>query len=361
MGMSLGVIDMEEEKKEQEDVKQEVQQEPMDVEKEKQEHEEGQVKQEPVKAEKEVKKGEEPRNNRKRNFLIVLFVLFIWWCVSTIDERFDNLEERITNASMNSAYINNEDIVSEVRSVLKEQASVLASTDWNMRMLDKKIKKVELTMSAVPKEYIEGMEVIFYADCSDGTKVSVKGKQIEDMKFTGKVEIPLCESVNMRVSLKKGDVNQIQEIGSDSVRERFVLNLNGDWTGQCGYRGGVVNMDGRVSVELNGYEDRYEQRSNTMKKLDVVLYVANKEWKRLPVEMEQNEALFNDVSYYREVKETIPLEAKEEGIVGETFKMTIEGEDINGFHYRRIVFQTRFKENGECVDTWQVQPETEVY
>jgi len=338
---SDGGIDMEEEKQEQKDVKQ------------------GELQQEPVKVEKEVEKREKSLKNIKRICLIVLSILFVWLCMSAIKLRFDQLEEKMSSVNMRLNAIDNYDVANELRSVLEKQAAVLTSSDWDIKMIDKETKKVELTVSVVPKEYVEGMEVTFYADCSDGTKVSVKGEQNDSMKFVGKMEISLCDSMDMRVTLKKGDVTQIEEIGSDAVRDRFVMDFHADWLGACAYRDGVVNMDGQVKIELNGYEDEYggEQNRNTMKKLEVVLYVADKEWKRLPVEMEQAEA----TSYYPEVKETIPLEAKEAGKGGEAFKMTIEGEDINGFHYHKIVMQTHFKENGECVDSWEYQPETEVY
>ena len=323
----------------------------MEVEKKEQENmKQGELQQEFIKVEKEIE--EKAPKNKKRIFLIVFCILIGWWCMNTIRIRFDRLEERINSVNMRLNEIDNHDVANEVRSVLEKQAAVLTSSDWDIKMLNKEIKKVDLMMSVVPKEYVEGMIVTFYAECSDGTKISVKGEQTDSMKFAGKVEIPFCDSVDMRVTLKKGEVTQIEEIGSSSVKDRFVMDLDADWSGQYGYRGGVVNTEGRVEVELFS---KYEETPRKMKKLDLVVYVADKEWKRLPVENEDEEAPYFENIFSVDMNETIPIEA------GEALRMTIEGEDEYGFHYRNVVMQTRFKENGESTEEWHFMPETEVY
>jgi len=240
---------------------------------------------------------------------------------------------------------------SEVR-VLGEKASLLASVDWNINILEKETKDVELTISVVPKEYIEGMEVVFYADCSDGTKLSVKGKETEAMKFVGKVEVPFSKLVNITVTMKKDDVTQIQQILSDTVQGRFVLDIDGDWTGSYGHHGRTLQTDGEVALDLKSI---YEQNLRAMKKLELVIFVDEKEWKRFPMKIEKDGEDRYTISYYTELKENIPLE------VDEDWKMIIEGEDRYGIHYRKVVMQTYFKENGEPVDRWEQQPETEVY
>jgi len=349
---SDGGIDMEEEKQEQEDVKQ------------------GVLQHETVKIEKVVKKTEKSSKNNKKAIMIVLSIIIVWWCMNSIDERFNQLEEGIDTAYNIMGYISNQDVANEVHSVLEGKTFLLASTDWNIKMRDKDTKKVGLTMIVVPKEYVQGMEVDFSADCSDGAKLSVKGEEREEMNFVGKLEVPFSELVNIYVTMKKGDVVQTQQILSDTVEENFVLDVRYDWMGKCVYHGGVVNMNGQVKVD-DELDSRYEENLRALKNLDVVLYVANKEWKRLPVETGQDEKSYNGISvsprmegdrekfsgisYLANVKETILLE------VGEALKMTIEGEDQYGIHYRKVVMQTHIKENGESVNEWGFTEKTEVY
>lgn len=318
------------------------------------------------------KKTETKRRRTLLSIVIVLFFLLLFYQMMRwnnrlqwIENNIQQIESRVNEMSGTIGGLGN--ISAEVRSVLEEQASALASSNWDMKIIEKQVtpaeptastipkealqRKVELTMFAVPKEYVDGMEVMFYADCSDGTKVSVKGEQTETMSFTGKVEIPLCESVAMRVTLKKDGVTQIQEIAQDQVRDRMVLHVDGSWGGSYGYRGGTVNTEGAVSVSLDG---NYEADLTPLQKVEVVIYTGGKQWKRLPMDVQEFVGC-SGISQEVVVNETIPLE------VGESLQMNIEAEDSNGFRYRKIVMKTKFKENGETVDEWHHTMETEVY
>ena len=341
----------------------------IDMDEEQQDGKQEEVQYESVKKKKEVEKIERSTKSKEKPYLIFLSIFLVCWCINTIDKRFTQLQEGMDTAYRTLGYISKQDIVNEVNSSLERNPSVLASTDWNIKILDQETKKVELTMFVVPKEYIQGMEVTFQVDSSDGTKYSVQGEEREAMHFVGMVEVPFSELVNIYVTLQKGDMMQTTQILSDTIERNFVLDVFPHWMGKYSYYNGAFKVDGQIQVDME-LDSRYEQNLRAFKKLDVVLYVADKEWKRLPVEIGQDEISYNGVSFSPElvereqfsgilysvnVQEMIPLE------VGDSFKMTIEGEDSYGIHYRNVVIQSECKENGESVGDWGFIEETEVY
>lgn len=104
----------------------------------------------------------------------------------------------------------------ELQSGLKREDSMLAEFACKMGKYNPIGETVKLTFQATPKEYREGVSVLFMYKCDDKDSVTVAGERDDNGVFQKEVEIALCDVMNIKVIVSEGGT-----IHTETVEEAF--------------------------------------------------------------------------------------------------------------------------------------------
>lgn len=128
--------------------------------------------------------------------------------VSALDNNYNNLSNNIYNLQSNlNSQMNS--MTSRVEEILEKQNHLLA--DYGVEIGD--VNAMEGTVTfiayAVPKSYVEGMQVDFIFE-SNGQVYTVVAKEGEGNRFSAEHEFPYSNLINASVVLKDGQTEQTQ-------------------------------------------------------------------------------------------------------------------------------------------------------
>ena len=108
-------------------------------------------------------------------WVVVLFLVF-WFKgqLETLNSRLSNLQSNINNINNNvSSQINS--MTGQIQDLLKEEASLLADYSHKVTAVDIMAGTLTMDIEATPKNYAEGMELVFTATMPDTEPIPVSG------------------------------------------------------------------------------------------------------------------------------------------------------------------------------------------
>ena len=156
---------------------------------------------------------------KKRRWPYVLLALLTLWLgfklldrLDRMDNQYDNLQYSINNVSTDvNRQINS--ITNRVEEVLKSQNDLTA--DYNTDILAPDLARNTITFSAraVPKTYVEGMEVYFLIDSGDGP-AEIAGTMGPGREFTAELTCELTDHIVISAVFAHGDTRQTQLLDS---------------------------------------------------------------------------------------------------------------------------------------------------
>lgn len=97
-------------------------------------------------------------------------------------------------------------LTGQIEDILERQNSVTAGESHDIQAIDLKSGTVTFTLSATPKQYVEGMTAAFSAQPADGAVVSTEGKMDPVTKtFSAELTCPISDAITLSVAFQKGD------------------------------------------------------------------------------------------------------------------------------------------------------------
>ena len=157
----------------------------------------------------------QPKAKKRRLWpyvLAALAVLYIGLRLMDRLDRMDNQYNNLSNSINNIIYsvdrqINT--ITNRVEEILKSQNDLTADYGTEMTAWDLSRNTVTFSLRAVPKTYVEGMEVVFLADSGDGP-AEFPAQEGPGRAFTGEVTCELTDSITLSAVFVNGDTRQTQ-------------------------------------------------------------------------------------------------------------------------------------------------------
>ena len=158
-------------------------------------------------------KGRSPRRWPVRIFFVLCLAMAVGMFL--VNSKVDDFQERyynLANSIQNVTYSVNSQIGSltgRVEEILKAQNSLTADYTAQLAESDLANNTATFQLRVVPKTYLEGMEVLFRADCGAGT-LEEMGQPGEDQAFTARLTCPLTDSISLYAIFVDGDTRQTQ-------------------------------------------------------------------------------------------------------------------------------------------------------
>jgi len=162
----------------------------------------------------EQKLSERPRPRRRRWPYVLAALAAVWggWTLLDRLERMDQQYSTLASSVNNVTYSVNSQIgtiTNRVEAVLKGINDLTA--DYGTELVSANLAQNTVTFSlrAVPKTYVEGMEVVFLADTGDGPK-EFPGQEGPGREFTEEITCTLTDSITLSAVFVNGDTRQTQ-------------------------------------------------------------------------------------------------------------------------------------------------------
>lgn len=149
------------------------------------------------------KAQKQPKSRRKIwpvivGWAVVLFLVF-WFKgqLETLDGRLSNLQSNI-NSIDNSVSSQISSMSGQIKDLLEEEASLLADYRYDVTAVDIVAGTLTMDIEATPKNYTEGMELIFTADLPDGDPLTCSGELSAGHSFQAKGwTLPLNDEIKL--------------------------------------------------------------------------------------------------------------------------------------------------------------------
>ena len=157
-------------------------------------------------------------------WVVVLFLVF-WFKgqLETLNGRLSNLQSNINSINSNvSSQINS--MTGQIQDLLKEEANLLADYSHKVTAVDIMAGTLTMDIEVTPKNYTEGMELIFTADLLDTESVTVSGILSAGHTFCAEGwTIPLNDEIKLSASFGTDGSWQTQTLDT-------LVNWNSDTT-----------------------------------------------------------------------------------------------------------------------------------
>lgn len=144
--------------------------------------------------------------------------------IADLHRQVNGLSQQIAQiqGDMNSTIGN---IRSEIQNSLEQQASIVADWDFSYGDYDPKEKKVDVSVRATPKTWVEGQTAQFLF-VLDNETLTVDG-QWKDGIFSAETALPMADVVSMSVRFSADGVTQTQQLlEPTALRESFTLQVD---------------------------------------------------------------------------------------------------------------------------------------
>lgn len=159
----------------------------------------------------------------------VLLLIAAVKTVSDLNDRIDSL--RHTTGNIQSQVLNVENTVTRqiyslsdrLEKLLEEQGSLLAS--WNCELVGPAPdSRARFELTAAPKEYVPGMEAVFFAESVEGEKVSAKAVW-NGTGFAAELDVPLWDRPVFSVIFQDGATQKLQVMNTQAYYLKDAFNL----------------------------------------------------------------------------------------------------------------------------------------
>lgn len=156
----------------------------------------------------------QPTPNKKkwpRVLLTASALVFVLWAVVQISglvTQLHSLQNTVGAVRSDVTMQTNQmhSLTGQIEDILERQNSVTAGEDHAVKAVDLKNGTVTFTLSATPKQYVEGMTAAFSAQGADGAVVSAEGKMDPATKtFSAELTCPISDAITLSVAFQKGD------------------------------------------------------------------------------------------------------------------------------------------------------------
>lgn len=263
-------------------------------------------------------------------FLILLAVIF--WNSHGVESK---LEQQIISGSRNASE-KLDHITSQIygfSSEIEEADNPLRKSNMEIVDVDMKGKTATLRLTAMPKEYQEGMGLTFFVSCDGAEAVEVSATAGKDRTFTAEVTVPFCGEAMVSANVKKGDTEYLEDMGGVSIEGEVLPSFTGNRSGGCSWNtnDSFMTLDGEIFVDISLPSWLGNEGTFDLKKEQVEVYIDGKKSKTVPAKEEIADPFYH--SYVASFRETDAIRLER----GKTIEFIFRAEDANGLRYRFVV------------------------
>ncbi len=289
--------------------------------------------------EKQEKQPKERKAVTRLEFYICIALLlgFVFFQSLSIRDRINQAERYIGNsytAELHGLQNQIANIPNGIENALEEAERILRAHSVEIVAVDLDRQTATLRMTAIPKEYQDGMELLFFVSCDGGASVCVPAGAGADRIYAAELEVDICKEALVNVHIQRNGVEQIQSIGGVDVEWQVLPRFDGYWVGSLSYAANadhaMCSGDMEVMIEKPGWLENEDFLLGNMRKEIRIdgetvrsIPLCEGEW----VEIQSNHHYFRD----EEEKETIRIED------GQTIEFIFKAEDNHGLKYTYLV------------------------
>jgi transcriptional regulator with XRE-family HTH domain len=161
--------------------------------------------------------------------VFAVFNLFSY--LKQLDQRYSTLQNSVYNVT-SSVDRQISTVSDRVEEILKAQNSLTADYGVEIDSMNLLVGRVTFEVYAVPKTYVDGMQVEFFADYDEGKSVPGSWTQTDE-KFYGEIRCPLTDSITVSVQFLYPDgtrQTQLLEVYTDLYSQTLPrLNIYDDF------------------------------------------------------------------------------------------------------------------------------------
>ena len=144
--------------------------------------------------------------------VVLLLSLWVKGQLNGLNSRMSALQSNVNSISSNVSR-SIDSMTDQIQSILEQEASLLADYSCQVTGVDIATGTLCLDLNVTPKEYTEGMELIFTAEPAGTEPVTTSGKLTSGHTFrTENWEVPLGDPIKLSVSLGSGGSWQTQPL-----------------------------------------------------------------------------------------------------------------------------------------------------
>lgn len=142
---------------------------------------------------------------------LLLILLLVFW-MKGLSSRMRALQNNVNGISSNVSHSINS-MADQIQTILEQEASLLADSSCQVTGVDIAAGTLFLDITVTPKEYTEGMELVFTAEPANAESVTTSGILTSGHTFRAeRWEVPLGDPIKLSVSWDSGDSWQTQAL-----------------------------------------------------------------------------------------------------------------------------------------------------
>ncbi len=282
---------------------------------------------------------------KKAAIISLLLSVVMLIMIINLGGEIEELSLKLTNTQNDLANKINE-LESFIKHSQEEQASILASYDWEYVNEDRQNRNVTVKVCVAPKEYSTTTEAFFVCN---GTEYPMT---LENGTFTGSIEASFADKIAVsQFIFKDGDKVRAEAVDFDaSPKYKYLADIYAEFAGSYGStlekEVPKFTLEGDMIAEIHSEDADFE-----FKKVELSIHVNDKEVKRILLNKDEHTAPL----YYRTT-----LNEEYDVKYGDTVSMYIEAVDSFNWKYRTLAGGVTVVSEGEMAEDMAIGM-TEIY
>lgn len=268
-------------------------------------------------------------------FLILLVVIFLQGMLTRERIQLESSQRRNSYSNqLDSLNSRISDIPNDIETALLEADNPLRESSMEIVAVDLKGKTATLRMTAMPKEYQDGMSVTFFVSCDGAEAAEMPATAGKDRTFTAEMKVPFCGEAIVSANVKRGDTEYLKDMGGVGIEGQVLPYFDGYWGGSIEWKANqdFVTFDGDISVDIQKPDWMFEQKKDfALKNAKVEVYIDGKKVKTIPAELVDGDEFYRCYQAFVTEENKIKL-GKEQAI-----EFIFKAEDNNGLKYSYLV------------------------
>lgn len=145
-------------------------------------------------------------------------------------------------------------ISGEIQNSLKQQASLVSDSSFEVVQADRELETVVLRMTAIPKLLTDETKAEFTATGDSSDPVTVPAVR-NGSSFSAEITVPLENNIKGSVTFRTGENSQTELIGQEySLRDDYLTTIIADFKGDILYLEQSIKLQGEFAVQTrSGY------------------------------------------------------------------------------------------------------------
>lgn len=233
-----------------------------------------------------------PKRKKWPIFVGILLVIVFSTLFSKISELNSQLQTVQNNVLNTTQTVNSQlsGLTVQVKDILERQNTLLAGSSYSVEAIDLPGGTITYSLTAVPKQFVEGMTAQFSAQAEGGEPVTADAVLDPATRtFTAELTYPHASPITLSVAFRSGDTVQTQVLGKDWSASDLYPSIRwyGSWWGNQAGRGGLYHCTEYINLHVGDLTIKTKTGIETVQveSIDFLFYVDRELVKTLPMNL----------------------------------------------------------------------------